>query len=186
MIPRVDYRALNRTVPVLAALDRLGRLDTALTRRGTRVVGPCPIHGGDNPRQFVVSLTDNRWHCFGDCDRGGSVIDLVALLERISIHDAAVRLAAWFALPPPHVSDRSKTMSGRPSHKVFVVEDRDDMQAEETGAFWTRVGSAWPHKDGKGLNIQLRALPLNGRLVLREWTEEDDVADKRSTRRAKS
>jgi hypothetical protein len=50
--------------------------------------------------------------------------------------------------------------------KVFVVEDREE-EGEGNDAFWTRIGSAWPHKDGKGLNLVLSALPINGRLVLR-------------------
>ena len=64
-------------------------------------------------------------------------------------------------------------MSGeRPSHKCFVVEDR--AEGDERDAFWTRVGSAWPHKDGKGLNVQLvPGIATSGRLVLREYTEDD-------------
>ncbi|AWO92415.1 hypothetical protein [Bradyrhizobium diazoefficiens] len=46
-------------------------------------------------------------------------------------------------------------------HGVYVVEGEGE-------AFWTRIGAAWPHKDGKGFNIQLNSLPLNGRLVIRE------------------
>ena len=67
----------------------------------------------------------------------------------------------------------------KPTHKVFVVEGEGD------DAFWTRIGSAWPHKDGKGLNVVLSALPLNGRLVLREFGEDDDkhADDKGSVRR---
>ncbi|MDD1532695.1 MULTISPECIES: hypothetical protein [unclassified Bradyrhizobium] len=47
-------------------------------------------------------------------------------------------------------------------HSVFVVEGEGDK------AFWTKVGAAWAHDDGKGFNIQLSCLPLNGRLVIRE------------------
>ena len=72
-------------------------------------------------------------------------------------------------------------MSGKPSHKVFAVEDREvnpnDNDGEDNRAFWTRVGSAWPNKDGKGFNIVLSALPVNARLVLREYTQEDEKAD---------
>ena len=67
-------------------------------------------------------------------------------------------------------------MSGKPSHKVFVVEDRAGGEGENP-AFWTRIGSAWPHKDGKGLNLVLSALPTNSRLVLREYTSEDEKKD---------
>lgn len=69
-------------------------------------------------------------------------------------------------------------MSGRPSHKVYVVEDKEVEEGEDNDAFWTRVGSAWPHKDGKGLNVVLSALPIGGRLVLREYTAKDEEADK--------
>jgi len=37
--------------------------------------------------------------------------------------------------------------------KAFVVEDKEEGSDEKS--FWTRVGSAWPHGDGKGLNIQI-------------------------------
>ena len=47
----------------------------------------------------------------------------------------------------------------KPTHKVFVVEEREG-EGKDEDAFWTRVGSAWPHKDGKGYNIVLSALPL--------------------------
>jgi hypothetical protein len=35
-------------------------------------------------------------------------------------------------------------------------------------AFWTKVGAAWPHRDGKGLSLQLSVIPMNGQIVLRE------------------
>ncbi|GAA0022825.1 hypothetical protein IVB36_01390 [Bradyrhizobium sp. 35] len=47
-------------------------------------------------------------------------------------------------------------------HAVYVVEGEGD------NAFWTKIGAAWEHQDGKGFNIQLSCLPLNGRLVIRE------------------
>ena len=68
-------------------------------------------------------------------------------------------------------------MSGQPKYKVFVVEDREVEEGDDNDAFWTRVGSAWLHKDGKGLNVVLSALPVGGRLVLREYTPQDEKAD---------
>ena len=66
-------------------------------------------------------------------------------------------------------------MNSRPSHKAFVVEPRE---GDEKNAFWTRCGSAWPHADGKGLNIQIvPGLAVSGRLVLREYTEDDVKVD---------
>jgi hypothetical protein len=70
----------------------------------------------------------------------------------------------------------------KPSHKAFVVEDR--AEGSDRDAFWTRIGSAWPHKDGKGLNVQLASgVAVSGRLVLREYTEEDAQEEQKSKRR---
>lgn len=55
-----------------------------------------------------------------------------------------------------------KTTPSRPSHAVYVVE------GEGENAFWTKIGAAWMHEDGEGYNIQLTAIPLNGRLVVRK------------------
>lgn len=69
-------------------------------------------------------------------------------------------------------------MSGNaPSHRVYAIEGEGD------DAFWTRVGSAWPHKDGKGFNITLSALPVNGRVVLRE--PNDTEAEEKTTKSAR-
>jgi hypothetical protein len=76
-------------------------------------------------------------------------------------------------------------MSGKPSHKVFVVEDREVEEGDDKDAFWTRVGSAWPHKDGKGLNVVLSALPVGNRLVLREYTAKDEKIDEEKAAKKK-
>jgi hypothetical protein len=49
-----------------------------------------------------------------------------------------------------------------PSHVVYVVE------GEGENAFWTKIGAAWQHEDGDGLNLVLSAIPLSGRLVVRK------------------
>jgi hypothetical protein len=30
---------------------------------------------------------------------------------------------------------------------------------------WTKIGAAFPHKEGIGLSIELKAFPIEGRLV---------------------
>jgi hypothetical protein len=52
-----------------------------------------------------------------------------------------------------------------PSHlNVYTVEEYESNG--KTGKRWTKVGAAFPHKEGPGLNIELSAIPLDGRLVL--------------------
>lgn len=41
------------------------------------------------------------------------------------------------------------------------------VEPENEPPFWLNMGMAFPHKDGKGFNILLQALPLQGRLTLR-------------------
>ena len=39
---------------------------------------------------------------------------------------------------------------------------------------WTRIGAAWPHKDGAGYTLQLDLVPASGgRVVLRTPAEND-------------
>lgn len=39
--------------------------------------------------------------------------------------------------------------------------------------YWTRIGAAWDHADGKGLTVQLDLMPASGgRIVLREPSED--------------
>jgi hypothetical protein len=37
-------------------------------------------------------------------------------------------------------------------------------------ARWTKIGAAWPNRDGKGFNILCDAVPLQSRIVMREYT----------------
>lgn len=55
--------------------------------------------------------------------------------------------------------------SKAPTHTAYHVRDGKDK------GFFTRIGAAWPHKDGKGFNVQLDVAPLDGKIVLRLNTE---------------
>jgi hypothetical protein len=57
----------------------------------------------------------------------------------------------------------TKPTSKAPTHIAYHVRDG----GEGKKGFFTRIGAAWPHKDGKGFNIQLDVAPLDGRISLR-------------------
>lgn len=63
----------------------------------------------------------------------------------------------------------TNSKSKAPTHTAYQVRD-----SKGSKGFWTRIGSAWPHQDGKGFNIQLDAVPLDGRIIIRVATEKKD------------
>jgi hypothetical protein len=63
----------------------------------------------------------------------------------------------------------NKTAGKLPAYIAYQVLEGEGRN------FWTKIGAAWPHaKDGKGFTIQLDALPLDGRIVLRVASEKKD------------
>ena len=66
-------------------------------------------------------------------------------------------------------TNNTTTNSKKPSHVAYQVRDREGKKG-----YWTRIGSAWAHNDGKGFNIQLEVVPLDGRIVLRVESEKKD------------
>ena len=53
--------------------------------------------------------------------------------------------------------------SSRPTHRVYAVTKNGEK------SYWTEIGAAWSHQDGKGFNVKLDYLPLNSaEIVIRE------------------
>lgn len=47
---------------------------------------------------------------------------------------------------------------------VFTVEEYESNG--KSGKKWTKIGAAFPHKEGLGFSIELKAFPVDGRLVV--------------------
>ena len=68
------------------------------------------------------------------------------------------------------MSNDKQTNPKAPTHIAYQVrESRNGGKG-----FWTRIGSAWPHGDGQGFNIQLDAVPLDGRITLRVASDKKE------------
>jgi hypothetical protein len=65
--------------------------------------------------------------------------------------------------------NKSSSTSKTPTHVAYHVRDRKGAEA-----IWTRIGSAWAHADGKGFNIQVETVPLDGRISLRIPSEKSE------------
>ena len=95
--PYVDFKTVKQSVSILQILDHYQLTDT-FKRNGDSLTGPCPLHGGQSPTQFRVSISKNCWNCFSECKHGGNILDFVSRKEGISIREAAIRISEWFNL----------------------------------------------------------------------------------------
>ncbi|MCP4287120.1 MAG: hypothetical protein GY792_22190, partial [Gammaproteobacteria bacterium] len=99
MIPEhFTFKYLKRRVSIAAVLQDKG-LNTAFRKRADQLVGPCPVHGGDNPNAFVINLSKNIWHCFTQCNAGGDVVALVRRLDSKTYRQTAAYLASLANTP---------------------------------------------------------------------------------------
>jgi len=60
----------------------------------------------------------------------------------------------------------------KPTHDICHV------RGEGKSAYWTRIGAAWLHDDGQGLNLSLDFVPVgnDGRLVIRIRKDKGEAA----------
>jgi len=100
----INFKEIRERISLEDVIVRYYKI-TNLSKHGSRLVGPCPVHGGDSPRDFHAELERNLWHCFTKCQGGGNQLDLVAAREGCSVRDAALRLDEFFKVgsttPPP-------------------------------------------------------------------------------------
>ena len=61
-----------------------------------------------------------------------------------------------------------------PAFRAYTVIKRDGKDD-----FWLNLGVAFPHDDGEGFNLLLQALPIDGKIVLRRYKEEDAEEEKK-------
>jgi hypothetical protein len=66
----------------------------------------------------------------------------------------------------------------KPAYRAYTVIKRDGKDD-----FWLNLGVAFPHEDGEGFNLLLQALPIDGKIVLRQYKEEDDEPPKSKGKR---
>jgi hypothetical protein len=60
-------------------------------------------------------------------------------------------------------------------YDVFNVKTFDVQGEERTD--WRKLGVAFPHRDGKGFNVELDLLPLDGKLAVRLYEPKDKAEE---------
>jgi hypothetical protein len=56
-----------------------------------------------------------------------------------------------------------------PTHCAYQVREGKGK------SYWTRIGAAWAHQDGKGFSLQIDSVPLDGKITLRVASEKPDA-----------
>ncbi|MBS0204481.1 MAG: toprim domain-containing protein [Planctomycetes bacterium] len=135
--PYVSFAEVKQKIPIPDVLAVLGLADRFTRTKGT-LTGVCPLpshqHGPNpNPEQFKINQREGLWlwHCFGDCQRGGDVIELVKAMT--GYDNSHVRF--WFA---ENFGDR---LTLQPSHK------RKDQASETSEAPKKEMAPANPGKE---------------------------------------
>lgn len=65
----------------------------------------------------------------------------------------------------------NSNQSNRPTHAIWQVTG----EGKDKKGYWNRVGSGWMNRDLKGLNLRFDSIPLSGRVVVREITDQDNA-----------
>ena len=61
--------------------------------------------------------------------------------------------------------------SKRPTHRIYAVRKTSGYKG-----YWTQIGAAWANQDGKGFNLKLYLVPIDGSdIVMREARDEGDA-----------
>ena len=61
----------------------------------------------------------------------------------------------------------ANTPNKRPTHAAYMVDSEGD------NAIWTEIGALWAHEDSQGFNLNLKAYPVSGRIVIRQRKAKD-------------
>ncbi len=86
---RISFQTIKESISLKDVANDYG---IQLRKVGGELIGPCPLHGGDNPTAFHLNPVKNRWTCFTRCGHG-DIIDFISLLKGCSLKNAAILLA---------------------------------------------------------------------------------------------
>ncbi len=88
-----------------------------LVKKGSRWLGLCPFHGEKSP-SFSVDAEKGLFYCFG-CHKGGSVVDFLMELDKLSYREALEELAARAGVVIP---DERQHDSGEDTERKSLYE----------------------------------------------------------------
>jgi len=128
---------LKKQVDIGKVLEAYG-LCHRLKYHGDQLIGPCPLHGGDNPTAFRVHLTRGIWNCFTACG-GGDTVDLICNIEKCTKASAARIIRHMIATPSKSMRADSQrhgdipTIAFQPFRRKIPLNPRTPFLQEHKG-----------------------------------------------------
>ena len=61
----------------------------------------------------------------------------------------------------------------KPTHRAYTVIKREGKED-----YWLNIGVCFAHEDNDGFNLLLQAMPLDGKIVLRTYKEDEKEQEK--------
>jgi len=108
--------AVNRAADIVAIVGEYVKLD----RRGSDWWGCCPFHGEKTP-SFHVIPDKNMYYCFG-CHKGGSAINFVMEMEKMTFPEAVVFLAKKFGIEVRYAEGYDPQLEQKDNTKQEIIE----------------------------------------------------------------
>ena len=105
----VDYAEIKRLIPVPDLLRAWGWQPLVIAADVRR--GPCPIHGSRGKRSRSFAASSTGWCCHS-CKRQGDVIRLWSERRGATMHQAAIELCRFMAVPVPYRPARRRAGNG--------------------------------------------------------------------------
>lgn len=70
-------KSLIKSIKSKLKVEDIAERLTPLRGYGSKLNGKCPLHSEQNGASFNVWLDTQSWYCFGQCAKGGDVLDLI-------------------------------------------------------------------------------------------------------------
>lgn len=71
---------------------------------------------------------------------------------------------------------KENDMTTETKQKILPAFTLYRVDGEGKDANWTKIGAAWPNRDGKGFSLKCDAVPLEGRIVMRAYEPKKEMA----------
>lgn len=121
-----DFQAIKRDHPIDRVAARLG---LQLKPQGNQLRGKCPSGEGDD-RALVITPSKGLWYSHA-MKKGGDVIELVSVVNKLSARDAAQWIAGATPVPEKSIPERANELKpvelthDHPSLLVSGIEPED-------------------------------------------------------------